>query len=53
MNYSKIFFFGILAMLLVFSSCQKEEISQIDDIIPEVNTETQITNSLVYNRFSF
>ncbi len=48
MNYSKLFLFGILAMLLAFSSCEKEEISQVDDVIPQVPTETQITNPLVY-----
>lgn len=48
MNYSKVFFFGILAMLLAFSSCKKEEISQIEEVIPEVNTETTVTNPLVY-----
>ena len=48
MNYSKLFLFSILAMLLAFSSCEKEEISQVDDVIPEVPTETQITNPLVY-----
>lgn len=48
MNYSKIFFFGIVAMLLAFSSCKKEEISEIDDIITDVSPEITITNPLVY-----
>jgi len=44
----KLFFFGILAMLLAFSSCKKEEISEIIETIPEVDPQTVVDNPLVY-----
>jgi len=48
MNYSKVFLFGILSIVLAFSSCKKDEISQVEEVIPEVTPQTVISNPLVY-----
>ncbi len=47
MTYSKIFFFGFIAMLLAFSSCKKEEISEVEDFIEQPPIETTAVNPLV------
>ncbi len=39
--------FATIAMMLVFSSCRKEEVSEIEDVIPPTETVLETTNPLV------
>jgi len=48
MSYSKVFLFGILSIVLAFSSCKKDEISQVEEVIPEVTPQGVTSNPLIY-----
>ncbi len=47
MKYSRILFFCVLTMLLAFSSCKKDEISEVGDNIEDPTVEVVTTNPLV------
>jgi len=47
MNYSKILIYGLLSMLLAFTSCKKEEVSEMNEEIEETAVDTTTTNPLV------
>ena len=47
MKYSRILFFAVLSFLLAFSSCKKDEISEMEEVIEEPAVEAVETNPLV------
>ncbi|MFK7807735.1 MAG: hypothetical protein AB8F74_08060, partial [Saprospiraceae bacterium] len=47
MKYSKLLFFFALTVLLAFSSCKKEELSEVTETIGDVEVTTRTHNALV------